>query len=220
MWLKFWDENTDDYLFDPDESDDVGWPKTRRDGTEWASAEEMLGLPPELDGLGENIRDEITEIGTEIGSEIRRVVREAPRRAQSRRTRRAGRDTRESRETRDTRDERGSRPSRRRGGWRAGRSSGWEGAVEDWVEGAPFFGWSSHTCPICSCTCQHSPVSTQPLCVFSMSLLFFFVTSYPELRRCECGGRCGWGAGGARTSAIGRTIEPAGSLHQRGGARG
>ena len=80
---------------------------------------------------------------------------------------------------------------------------------------APFAPARVNTAP-----CQHSPVSTQPLCVFSMSLLFFFVTSYPELRRCECGGRCGWGAGGARTSAIGRTIETAGSLHQRGGARG
>jgi hypothetical protein len=178
MWLKFWDENTDDYLFDPDESDDVGWPKTRRDGTEWASAEEMLGLPPELDGLGENIRDEITEIGTEIGSEIRRVVREAPRRAQSRRTRRAGRDTRESRETRDTRDERGSRPSRRRGGWRAGRSSGWEGAVEDWVEGAPFFRMElSHLPHLLPHVSTQPRVNTALVCLLYEPTVFFCLFS-------------------------------------------
>jgi len=34
-WLGVWDASGDDYLFEPDEDDSVGWPATRFDGSSW-----------------------------------------------------------------------------------------------------------------------------------------------------------------------------------------
>ena len=34
-WLTVWDASAEDYLFDPADSDDYGFPKTRLDGRPW-----------------------------------------------------------------------------------------------------------------------------------------------------------------------------------------
>ena len=43
-WLTVWDASAEDYLFDPAESDDFGFPKTRLDGTPWGSRDERRSL--------------------------------------------------------------------------------------------------------------------------------------------------------------------------------